>query len=146
MGAVSKFIRDLDPAKETEASLKETLTILVKLAETKLANFRLEMNSSWKEASEDSLGPGVTKDFQDEQMHVITSTDVGPLQEGIGDIVDGAFSLGADPSAKNVGAFIKKLATQGLKLVLGSGSAEEHQHKQYIIYPDGNFVCRCDVW
>lgn len=146
MGAISKFIRDLDPAKETEANLKETLTLLVKLAETKLANFRLEMNASWKEANEDSLGPGVTKDFQDEQMHVITSTDAEPLQKGIGDIVDAAFSLGEDSSAKNVGTFIKKLATQGLNLVLGSGSAEEHQHRQYIIYPDGNFVCRCDVW
>jgi hypothetical protein len=146
MGAISKFIRDLDPAKDTEANLKETLTILVKLAETKLENFRLGMNSSWKEANEDSLGPGVTKDFQDEQMHVITSVDAAPLQKGIGDIVDAAFSLGDDAGAKNIGTFIKKLATQGLDLVLGSGSAEENQHKQYIIYPDGNFVCRCDVW
>lgn len=146
MGAISKFIRDLDPAKDTEANLKETLTILVKLAQTKLDNFKLQMNTSWKEANDESLAPGVTKDFQDEQMHVVTSMDAGPLADGIGSIVDSAFSLGEDSSSKNVGKFIKTLATQGLNLVLGSGSAEEHEHKQYIIYPDGNFVCRCDVW
>ncbi len=146
MGAVSKFIRDLDPSKDVEAQLTETLNILVKLAQSKLSGYKIEMNNSWQKGDEESLAPGVTKDFQDEQMHVLTSTDSGPLQESIGKIVDTAFSLGDDTSAKNVGKFIKTLASQGLDLVLGSGSASENEHKQYIIYPDGNFLCRCDVW
>jgi hypothetical protein len=146
MGAISKFIRDLDPTKDVEAQLNETLNILVKLARAKLDGYKLEMNNSWQKGGEESLAPGVTKDFQDEQMHVITSTDSAPLQASIGKVVDTAFSLGEDSSAKNVGNFIKTLAAQGLDLVLGSGSAEENEHKQYIIYPDGNFLCRCDVW
>lgn len=146
MGAVSKFIRDLDPGKDVEAQLTETLNILVKLAQSKLSGYRIEMNNSWQKGDEESLAPGVTKDFQDEQMHVLTSTDSGPLQKSIGKIVDTAFSLGDDAGAENVGKFIKALASQGLDLVLGSGSAAENEHKQYIIYPDGNFLCRCDVW
>ncbi|KAB7700403.1 Uncharacterised protein [Plesiomonas shigelloides] len=146
MGVVSKFMRDLDPAKDVEQQLNETLGILVKLAQTKLNTYRMEMNNSWDKGGDDSLAPGVTKDFQDEQMHVITSTDNQAIQDSIGKIVDTAFSLGTDQSAKNVGTFIKTLASQGLDLVLGSGSAEENEHKQYIIYPDKNFLCRCDVW
>jgi hypothetical protein len=146
MGAISKFIRDLDPAKDVEAQLNETLTILVKLAKSKLDGYKLEMNNSWQKGDDESLAAGVTKDFQDEQMHVITSTDNSPIQDSIGKIVDTAFSLGEDGSAKNVGNFIKTLASQGLDTVLGSGSAEENEHKQYIIYPDHNFLCRCDVW
>lgn len=146
MGAISKFIRDLDPQKDVEAQLTETLNILVKLAQSKLSGYKLEMNNSWQRADDESLAPGVTKDFQDEQMHVITSTDNGPIKASIGNIVDTAFSLGDNANANSVGNFIKTLAGQGLDLVLGSGSASENEHKQYIIYPDGNFLCRCDVW
>ncbi len=145
MGAVSKFIRDLDPVKDVEAQLTETMNILVKLAQSKLSGYKSEMNNSWQKGDADSLAPGVTKDFEDEQMHVITSTASG-VEDSIGKIVDTAFSLGEDSQAKNVGKFIKTLATQGLNLVLGSGSAEENEHKQYIIYPDHNFLCRCDIW
>ncbi|WP_124966090.1 hypothetical protein [Trabulsiella odontotermitis] len=146
MGAISKFIRDLDPAKDVEAQLNETLGILVKLGQSKLDGFKIEMNNSWQRGDDESLAPGVTKDFQDEQMHVMTTTDASSVGDSIGKIVDTAFMLGTDDGAKNVGTFIKTLVTQGLDLLLGSGSASENQRKQYIIYPDKNFLCRCDVW
>lgn len=147
MGAVSSFIKSLDPQKEVEQDLRETMAILVRLAQEKLDGFRLEMDSSWKTGDEDSLAPGTTKDFQDEQMHVLTSTNAGPLKDSIGKIVDSAFAIGTqDDKARATGDFIKTLASVGLDAVLGSGSAEENQHKQYIIYPDRDFLCRCDCW
>jgi hypothetical protein len=146
MGAISSFIKSLDPAKEVERDLKETMAILVKLAQEKLNTYKLEMNASWNTSNDDNLGPGTTKDFQDEQMHVITSVDNDKLKDSIGKIVDAGFALGGDDKNKAIGNFIKTLAGVGLDTVLGSGSAEENEHKQYIIYPDHDFLCRCDVW
>lgn len=146
MGAISNFIKSLDPAKDVERDLKETMAILVKLAQEKLHGYKLEMNASWNTKNEDNLGPGTTKDFQDEQMHVITTIDNEKLKGSIGKIVDAGFALGGDDKNKAIGDFIKTLAGVGLDTVLGSGSAEENEHKQYIIYPDHEFLCRCDVW
>lgn len=146
MGAVSNFIKGLDPQKDVERDLKETMAILVKLAQEKLNGYKIEMDSSWNTANQESLAPGTYKDFQDEQMHVITSTDSSTITDSIGKIVDAGFALGSDDKAKAVGTFIKTLAGVGLDTVLGSGSAEENEHKQYIIYPDKDFLCRCDCW
>jgi hypothetical protein len=146
MGAISSFIKGLDPQKDVERDLKETMAILVRLAQEKLNSYKLEMNSSWNTSNEESLAPGTTKDFQDEQMHVMTATDNDKLKDSIGKIVDSGFALGGDDKNKAVGDFIKTLASVGLDTVLGSGSAEENEHKQYIIYPDHEFLCRCDVW
>lgn len=146
MGAVSNFIKGLDPQKDVERDLKETMAILVKLAQEKLNGYKLEMNTSWNTANEESLAPGTFKDFVDEQMHVTTSTDAKALAGSIAAIVDAGFALGSDDKGKAVGTFIKTLAGVGLDTVLGSGSAEENEHKQYIIYPDKEFLCRCDCW
>ncbi|MFD0726307.1 hypothetical protein [Lysobacter brunescens] len=146
MGAISTFIKGLDPKNDVERDLKETMAILVKLAQQKLNGFKLEMNDSWNTANSESLAPGVTKDFVDEQMHVMTSVDSKQLADSIGSIVDAGFALNQDEKSKAVGTFIKSLASVGLQTVLGSGSAEENEHKQYIIYPDKDFLCRCDVW
>lgn len=146
MGAISSFIKGLDPQKDVERDLKETMAILVKLGQEKLKGFKLEMNNSWKTADAESLAPGDVKDFEDEQMHVITSTDSSALTNSISKIVDAGFALGSDDKSKAVGTFIKTLAGVGLDTVLGSGSAEENEHKQYIIYPDREFLCRCDCW
>jgi hypothetical protein len=146
MGAISSFIKSLDPQKDVERDLKETMAILVKLAQEKLHSYKLEMDASWNTSNEESLAPGTTKDSQDEQMHVVTSTDSGKLKDSIGKIVDAGFALGGDDKSKSVGDFIKTLAGVGLDTVLGSGSAEENEHKQYIIYPDHEFLCRCDIW
>jgi hypothetical protein len=146
MGAISNFIKGLDPQKDVERDLKETMAVLVKLAEEKLKGYKLEMDSSWRTANEESLAPGVEKDFQDQQMHVITSVDTDKLKGSIGTIVDAGFALGGDDKSKAVGDFIKSLAGVGLDTVLGSGAAEENEHKQYIIYPDHEFLCRCDCW
>lgn len=64
MAVVSKFIRDLDPRKDMEEQLKETLNILVKLGEAKLENFKHEMNNSWHQSDEDSLAPESPKIFK----------------------------------------------------------------------------------
>ncbi len=146
MGAAAKFVRDLDTSKEVEAQLKEMMNVLIKLAQAKLAEFKNEMKDSWEKANDDCLAPGSTKDFQDEQMHVIANIESSPISESIGKIVDFSFALGNEASAKTVGDFIKTLVQVGLDTVLGTGGYEEHQYKQYIIYPDGNFLCRCDVW
>lgn len=146
MGAISTFIKGLDPQKDVERDLKESMTILVKLAQEKLNSYKLEMNNSWNKYDSESLAPGTDKDFQDEQMHVITSTGSDKLKDSIGKIVDAGFALGNDDKSKAVGDFIKTLAGVGLDTVLGSGSAEENEHKQYIIYPDHDFLCRCDCW
>ncbi|HGJ5859518.1 MAG TPA: hypothetical protein ACHBX6_07420 [Arsenophonus nasoniae] len=147
MAVVSKFIRDLDPRKDMEEQLKETLNILVKLGEAKLENFKHEMNNSWHQSDEDSLAPGVTKDFQTERMHVMTKTDSkDAVGSAIAKTIESAFSLSQEPNGEKVGKFIEELATNGLDAVLGSGSASEDQYKQYIIYPDKDFLCRCDIW
>jgi len=146
MGAISSFIKSLDPQKDVERDLKETMAILVKLAQEKLHSYKLEMDASWNTNNDESLAPGTTKDYQDEQMHVLTSTDSSKLKDSIGKLVDAGFALGGDDKSKSVGDFIKTLAGVGLDTVLGSGSAEENEHKQYIIYPDHEFLCRCDVW
>lgn len=146
MGIVRDFVNSLDNSKEIEQALSETLTVLSRLAEARLATFRDEMNKSWTNGDE-NMAPGTLKDFIDEQTHVIISDDTAGLRKSVTDLVTKATKLGTkdDEQGARIANFIGDVISDGLDVILGSGTAGEDTLKRYVIYPDNGFLMRMDV-
>ncbi len=143
MGKIKEIINGLDQSNETEKEIAEQLKILSSLGSSKVDIFRGEIEMSLKDGKTvDDLKVPITKVLGSyEEYRAYTQRSQEDLLKDVVESIQIMFSGGKNDILNGVGGLI----TKGLSIILGAGSGEELQRKEYYVVVEYPAIIRYDL-
>lgn len=143
MGKIKEIINGLDQSKETEKEIGEQLKILSSLGSSKVDIFRGEIELSLKDGkTTDDLKVPITKVLGSyEEYRAYTNRTQDELMKNVVDSIRIMFSGEKNDILNGIGGLI----TKGLSVILGAGSGEEMQRKEYYVVVEYPAIIRYDI-
>ncbi len=143
MGKIKEIINGLDQSKETEKEIAEQLKILSSLGSSKVDIFRGEIELSLKDGKTmDDLKVPITKVLGSyEEYRAYTQRSQEDLLKDVVESIRIMFSGEKNDILDGIG----RLITKGLSIILGAGSGEELQRKEYYVVVEYPAIIRYDI-
>ncbi|MEB3341769.1 hypothetical protein [Okeania sp.] len=143
MGFVKEIVSSVDSSSDVSSEIKETLNILMNLAEAKTLVFETEIEKDLQmgKTSDKNLNISVTKVIQKKsQCRAKTSQEV-PFVEKIQEALKNLFS--SDPK---IFSAVSDVINSSLQLIIGTGEGTQSIVKVYEVVAEYPAIVRFDFW
>ena len=143
MSTLRKIIDDYDKSKDAAAEVKQTLALLMSLAEAKANEFEAEIKENLQTGKTyDTLEIPIEKEIQ-RTIDYRAVTQNTP-EDIIKNLTDALSDMISDPSGEKIIGGIGKIVNQGLTVILGAAEGTEQVSKIYCVTADYPAIVRFD--